>query len=241
METSNPALKAFGRIEATSTTTGMTIRGTVNKTLMLLAICGIAAATAYSMTVQDEGVAGIVLPAALVGLALAFATIFRPQWAPWTAPLYALAEGVLLGAISALFGQSYPGIAIQALALTFGVAGVMFAVYSSGLIKVTDTFRLGVVAATGAIFLFYLVCIVLSLFGVHTTPLTDASPLGIAISVVIVIVAALNLVLDFDFVARGANAGMPKVMEWFGAFSLLVTLVWLYIEILNLLAKLRSS
>lgn len=240
MDTSNPALKAFGRVGTDVGTDRMTIRGTVNKTLVLLAICFIAGATTYGATASNEDVVAVVLPAALIGLVVAIATIFKPQWSPWTAPIYALVEGVLLGAITALFEQEYPGIAIQAAGLTFGVAAVMLVVYQTRIIKVTDKFRMGVVAATGAIFLFYIVCFVLALFGMEVAPLTDASPLGIGISLVIVGVAALNLVLDFDFIDRSSQAGAPKVMEWFGAFSLLVTLVWLYLEILRLLARLRS-
>lgn len=240
MRTSNPAIKAFGKVEEASTTSGMTVRGTINKTLLLLVICFIAAATVYSATMEDQDVAAIALPAALIGLVVAIATIFKPQWSPVTAPIYALVEGVLLGAITALFEADYPGIAIQAAGLTFAVAAVMLIVWQTRIIKVTDKFRLGVICATGAIFLFYLVCLVLQLFGMEVSVLTDASPLGIGISLVIVGVAALNLVLDFDFIARGAEAGMPKVMEWFGAFSLIVTLVWLYLEILRLLARLRQ-
>ncbi|MDO8211296.1 Bax inhibitor-1/YccA family protein [Conexibacter sp. CPCC 206217] len=240
--TSNPALKAFGRVgSAASAADTMTIRGTVDKTLLLLLIAFIAGATVFGAVDGDQDVAvTVMLPAALIGLGVAIATIFKPQWSPWTAPIYALVEGVLLGAITALFEQEYPGIAVQAAGLTFGVAGVMLVVYQTRIIKVTDKFRLGVVAATGAIFLFYLVCIVLSIFGMEVSPLNDASPLGIGISLVIVGVAALNLVLDFDFITRGAQAGAPKVMEWFGAFSLLVTLVWLYLEMLRLLGQLRS-
>lgn len=240
MDTSNPALKAFGRVGADVGTDRMTIRGTVNKTLVLLTICFIAGATTYGATASNEDVVAVVLPAALIGLVVAIATIFKPQWSPWTAPIYALVEGVLLGAITALFEQEYPGIAIQAAGLTFAVAAVMLVVYQTRIIKVTDKFRMGVVAATGAIFLFYIVCFVLALFGMEVAPLNDASPLGIGISLVIVGVAALNLVLDFDFIDRSSQAGAPKVMEWFGAFSLLVTLVWLYLEILRLLARLRS-
>ncbi|HST42761.1 MAG TPA: Bax inhibitor-1/YccA family protein [Conexibacter sp.] len=240
MDTSNPALKAFGRVGAGVGTDRMTIRGTVNKTLVLLTICFIAGATAYGATANNEDVVAVVLPAALIGLVVAIATIFKPQWSPWTSPIYALVEGVLLGAITALFEQEYPGIAIQAAGLTFAVAAVMLVVYQTRIIKVTDKFRMGVVAATGAIFLFYIVCFVLALFGMEVAPLNDASPLGIGISLVIVGVAALNLVLDFDFIDRSSQAGAPKVMEWFGAFSLLVTLVWLYLEILRLLARLRS-
>lgn len=240
MHTSNPALKAFGRVGAGAASDQMTIRGTINKTLVLLTICFIAGATTYGATASDPDVVAVVLPAALIGLVVAIATIFKPRWSPWTSPIYALVEGALLGAITALFEQEYPGIAIQAAGLTFAVAAVMLVIYQTRIIKVTQKFRIGVFAATGAIMLFYLVCFVLALFGVEVAPLNDASPLGIGISLVIVAVAALNLVLDFDFIDRASASGAPKFMEWFGAFSLLVTLVWLYLEILRLLGRLRS-
>ena len=157
-----------------------------------------------------------------------------------TAPAYALLEGVVLGTFSALLEMRYPGIAIQAVTLTFGVLFALLLAYRSGLVRATENFKLGVFAATGGIAIFYLIEFVLGFFHVQFTTINSSSPIGIGFSFVVVIVAALNLVLDFDFIENGARAGAPKYMEWYGAFGLLVTLVWLYFEILRLLSKMRS-
>jgi len=178
---------------------------------------------------------------AIGGLIFGLITAFKPTAAPYTAPVYAALEGLFLGGISALFELMYPGIVVQAVALTFGTLGALLLAYTSGLIKPTENFKLGITAATGAIFLVYMVSMVMNMFGsggigfIH-----DSGPIGIGFSVVVVIIAALNLVLDFDFIESGAKRGAPKYMEWYGAFGLLVTLVWLYLEILRLLSKLRS-
>jgi uncharacterized YccA/Bax inhibitor family protein len=172
---------------------------------------------------------------------VALATIFRPQWSPYTAPLYALVEGVFLGLISEIYENAFsqPGLVLQAIGATVAVFATMLFLYKARIIRVTARFRAIVLSATIGIAVFYLVSIVISLFGVQVPFLYDASPLGILISVVIVGVAALNLVLDFDFIERGAQAGAPKFMEWYGGFGLLVTLVWLYLEMLRLLSRLR--
>jgi uncharacterized YccA/Bax inhibitor family protein len=167
-------------------------------------------------------------------------TIFKKTWAPVTAPIYALLEGLVLGGLSAVFELKYPGIAMQAVGLTFGTLFVMLLAYKSGLIKVTQKFRMGVVAATGGIMVFYLIEMLLGFFGIQFTTINGAGPIGIAVSLFIVAIAALNLVLDFDFVEQGVAAGVPKYMEWYAAFGIIVTLVWLYLEILTLLSKLRS-
>jgi uncharacterized YccA/Bax inhibitor family protein len=173
-------------------------------------------------------------------LVFAIATIFKKEWSPITAPLYALAEGLALGGISASLEKAYSGIAIQALGLTLGVTLVMLMLYTSRILRATPKFTMGVIAATGAIFFVYVVDIILRFFG-HQVPLLNSSgPWGIGISVVIVIVAALNLILDFGFVETGVHAGAPKYMEWYGAFGIMVTLVWMYIEMLRLLAKIRE-
>jgi uncharacterized YccA/Bax inhibitor family protein len=219
----------------------MTVQGTIDKTALLLALTVVAAAASWVLgTAGGAGIGGWALGTALAGLAVAIVTFVRPQWSPYTGPLYAVLEGVFLGLVSMVFEASYPGIATQAVALTFGVLGAMLLVYRTGLIKVTQRFRAGVAAATLAIFVTYMVSLVLGLFGVRVPLLNDASPLGILISLAIVVVAALNLVLDFDLIERGARAGAPRYMEWYAAFGLLVTLVWLYLELLRLLAKLRE-
>ncbi|HEY1766938.1 MAG TPA: Bax inhibitor-1/YccA family protein, partial [Terracidiphilus sp.] len=174
------------------------------------------------------------------GLIFAFVTIFRKQWSAITAPIYALLEGMVLGGLSAMFDLRYPGIAIQAVSLTFGTLLVLLLAYRSGLIRVTDKMRLGIVAATGGIMLFYVAEMLLGFFGVHFIAVNSSRPIGIVFSLVVVGIAALNLVLDFDFVEQGVRSGAPKYMEWYGAFGIMVTLVWLYLEMLRLLSKINS-
>jgi uncharacterized YccA/Bax inhibitor family protein len=244
MRTSNPALneQAF-RGEGAAFGEAMTLQGTVNKTGILL-ICTIATATWTWKLFLHSRSPGTVGPLALVGLIggliFAFATVFKKTWAPVTAPIYALLEGLVLGSVSAMLELRFPGIAIQAVSLTFGTLVVLLLAYRSGLIRVTDKFRLGIVAATGGIALFYLIEMALGFFGVHFAAINSGGAIGIGFSVFVVIIASLNLVLDFDFIEAGARAGAPKYMEWYGAFGLMVTLIWLYFEILRLLSKLRS-
>jgi len=173
------------------------------------------------------------------GFVLALVTVFKKEWSPVTAPLYALLEGLALGGISSFLDTAYPGIAIQAVGLTFGTLFVMLFLYTTGVLRATRKFVIGVVAATGAIFLVYMADFVMGFFGRNVPLLNDSGPWGIAISGIIVVVAALNLILDFDLIERGVQAGAAKYMEWYGAFGLMVTLVWLYLEILRLLAKSR--
>jgi uncharacterized YccA/Bax inhibitor family protein len=244
MRTSNPALNAktferFGPGVAAGTEP-MTIEGTVNRTALLLLLLVATATWTWSQTFAGVPVDGYLMGGLLGGFAVALVTIFKPTWAPVTAPIYALLEGLALGAISAYFQARFPGIVIQAVALTFGVLFALLLAYRSGLIPVTNSFRLGIVAATGGIALFYLVAIGLGFFGIRIPFLHESSWLGIGFSLFVVVIAALNLVLDFDFIEQGAEHGAPKVMEWYAAFGLIVTLVWLYLEILRLLSKLRS-
>ena len=186
------------------------------------------------------GVTIYALGGAIGGFILAMVTVFKKTWSPVTAPLYALVEGFFLGAISAVFELKYPGIVFQAVVLTFGTLGALLAAYRSGLIRATENFKLGVVAATGGIALVYLVSMGLRLFGKDIPLIHESGLVGIGFSLFVVEIAALNLVLDFDFIESGVEAGAPKYMEWYGAFGLMVTLVWLYIEFLRLLAKLQS-
>jgi len=178
----------------------------------------------------------------LGGLIVAMITIFKKPWAPFTAPLYALLEGLFLGAFSVYVQSMFPDVPIvlQAVALTFGTFFALLLAYTSGLIKATENFKLGVVAATGGIFVAYMLSFVLGFFGVEVPLIHSSGLMGIGFSVFVIIIAALNLVLDFDFIENGAERGAPKYMEWYGAFGLLVTLVWLYIEFLRLLMKLNS-
>ncbi len=242
MRSGNPALndRVF-RIQATGYENAMTLQGTVMKTSILLAVLLVGAAIAWNQALANNAIAGtMAMGGAIVGLILAIITIFRPQASPYTSPLYAFAEGIFLGALSCVFEAMYPGIVLQAVSLTFGVLAALLIAYSSRLIRATENFKLGVVAATGGICLVYLVSIVMNLFGAGVPYIHGSGPIGIGFSVFVVAIAALNLVLDFDFIENGAKNGAPKYMEWYGAFGLLVTLVWLYLEILRLLAKLQS-
>ena len=164
-------------------------------------------------------------------------TVFKSEWAAVTAPIYALLEGLLVGGLSAVFNVAYPGIVVQAVGLTFGVMAVMLLAYRSGLIQATEKFKVGVIAATGGIALLYLVSMVMSMFGKSIGFIHEGGTFGILFSGFVVVIAALNLILDFDFIKQGVDRGAPKHMEWYGAFALTVTLVWLYLEILRLLEQ----
>ena len=238
MRSGNPALRAdvFTSARAHGSTNVMTIQGTTNKAMILLFLLVLSASWVWGNPTQFLP---FVFPAAIVGFIVALVTIFKKEWASVTAPIYALVEGVLLGCISAIFERSYPGIVIQAVGLTFSILFCLLLAYKSRLIKVTDNFRLGVVAATGGIALLYFVSIIMGFFGARIPFIHESGPLGIGFSLFVVVIASLNLVLDFDFIEKGAQVGAPKHMEWYGAFGLIVTLVWLYLEILRLLAKTR--
>jgi uncharacterized YccA/Bax inhibitor family protein len=244
MRTANPALKegTFTGIRAAAGEAAMTLQGTATKSMLLLLLTVFAAS--FTWRAVASGNMTILMPAALIGglggFIVAMITIFKPNVSPYTAPIYAVLEGLLLGAISSLYNARWAGLPLQAVGLTFGVFMAMLIVYRLGLVRATEKFRLGVVAATGGIAIMYLLSFVLGFFGVQMNFLRDSSPLSIGISVVIVVVAALNLVLDFDFIERGVSYRAPKYMEWYGAFGLLVTLVWLYLEILRLLSKLQG-
>jgi uncharacterized YccA/Bax inhibitor family protein len=244
MRTSNPTLsdKAFERAGYGSANP-MTIGGTVNKVGILLVLLLIPAAYMWNrvMTAWEPSQAlGPAIAGALGGLVVALVTVFKKQWAPVTAPLYALLEGLFLGGISAAFNIQYAGLPMQAVGLTVGTLAVMLLAYRTGLVRATEKFKMGVVAATGGIFLLYMVSLVMSLFGARMPMIHDSGLVGIGFSVFVVAIAALNLVLDFDTIERGAEVGAPRYMEWYSAFALLTTLVWLYLEILRLLSKLQS-
>jgi uncharacterized YccA/Bax inhibitor family protein len=180
------------------------------------------------------------IAAGIGGFVTALVTIFAPKASPVTAPLYAVLEGLLLGTISAIYEARFQGIMIQAVGLSVGVLVLLLALYGTGVVRATQKFKIGILAATGAVCLVYLVSWVLSLFGTHVPYIHEAGPVGIGFSVVVVAIAALNLILDFDFIQTGSRRGAPKYMEWYAGFSLLVTLVWMYLEILRLLSKLKS-
>ncbi|HZH43222.1 MAG TPA: Bax inhibitor-1/YccA family protein [Lysobacter sp.] len=249
MRSGNPVLKetTFLDLASGSVVQGaghaMTLGGTVNKTVLLLFLCVLTGAFAWSQVVTPAGIVGVApyaIGGAIGGLILAIVTAFKPAWSPVTAPLYALLEGFFLGAISALFEARFPGIVMQAVLLTFGTLLALLMAYRSGLIRATENFKLGVIAATGGIALVYLATIVLGFFDIRIPMIHESGLVGIGFSLFVVVIAALNLVLDFDFIESGVETGAPKYMEWYGAFGLMVTLVWLYVEFLRLLAKLQS-
>jgi uncharacterized YccA/Bax inhibitor family protein len=225
----------------------MTIQGTVNKTGLLLLLVLLSATWIWSRffgALEPSQSLPMIAPwmfgGAIGGFVVALVTIFKKSWAGVTGPIYALLEGLFLGGISAIFEARYPGIVIQAVSLTFGTLLVLLVAYTSRVIRPSENFKLGIVAATGGIALIYMASFVLGLFGVSMPYIHDNGLIGIGFSLFVVVIAALNLVLDFDFIENGASQGAPKYMEWYGAFGLMVTLIWLYIELLRLLAKLRS-
>ena len=242
LRSGNPALGSdtFTRVPSVVGHETMTIGGTVNKTAMSLAVLFVAAMYVWGRGTAGDLPMGLVFGGVIGGFVVALVTVFKQAWAPYTTPLYAALEGLALGGISFLFEQSYPGIVAQAVFLTFGTLGALLFAYRSGIIRATENFKLGVFAATGGIGVVYLLSFVLGFFGIGVPLIHSSGTFGILFSLFVVVIAALNLVLDFDFIEEGAERGAPKYMEWYGAFGLLVTLVWLYLEILRLLAKLQD-
>lgn len=247
MRASNPVLSRLAdAARDTVATTGrgdvMTRAGTAGKSVVLLALCVFSASFTWSQVAQ--GNTGILMPALLVGglggFIMAMVVSFKPNTAPITAPIYAVLEGLVLGAISALYNTRYQGIPQQAVLLTFAVALGIFTLYRLNILKATEGFRRMIVGATMGIAVFYLINLVMSLFNVNLGYTMSSSPIAIGINVVIAGVAALNLVLNFDDIDQAVRMGAPKRMEWYGAFGLMVTLVWLYLELLRLLARLQG-
>jgi len=238
MRSGNPALQAstFKKHLTSSVERKMTLSGTVNKTGISLLLVIISAGYTWG----NPGMHIMMIPAAIIGFILALATVFKPTIGHITVPAYAVAQGILLGVISMYFNAMYPGIVVQAVFLTFGTLGALLLAYKSGLIAATENFKLGIAAATGGIAILYLINFIMGFFGSGIGIISSNNNMGILFSGFVVVIAALNLVLDFDFIEEGAEMGAPKYMEWYGAFGLLVTLIWLYLEILRLLAKLQS-
>jgi uncharacterized YccA/Bax inhibitor family protein len=216
----------------------MTLRGTVNKTFVLLFLTIATAAYAWINRIPVTSPIGLI--GLIGGTVTCLVLCFKQEWAPALAPTYAILKGIFLGAISATLERQYSGIVGQAVMLTFGTFFAMLAAYSTGAIRPSENFKLGIIAATGGIFVVYLATIVLGMFGVQIPYIHQGGMIGIGFSLFVVVIAALNLVLDFDFIEQGCEVGAPKYMEWYAGFGLLVTLVWLYIEILRLLSKMRS-
>jgi uncharacterized YccA/Bax inhibitor family protein len=242
MRSSNPVMagRIFERVGSVAAGGNvMTINGTLNKIgVMLLLLVASAAYTWRMVMGADPGKAGtFAIIGVIGGFIMAMVTVFRPQSSAITAPIYVILEGLFLGAISAIINTQYPGVAFQAVLLTIGTLFTMLFLYRSGRIRATPRFQRGVLMATGAVFFAYLFSWILSLFGMGVGFMHSAGPVGILINLVIVVIAALNLIMDFNFIENGAKLAAPKYMEWYGAFGLMVTLVWLYIEFLRLLSR----
>ncbi len=244
MATANPAMNLSvynlaGRSEAAS----MTVASTAIKTGILLVLLLIAGGYTFSLAMGEGATIpyGLLIAGSIGGFVVALVTIFFPRISPFTAPIYAVLEGLFLGAISAVFELRYHGIAIQAVGLSVGALAVMLLIYATGIIRATEKVKLGIVAATGAVCLVYFVGFIMSFFGAGIPYIHESGPIGIGFSLVVVVIAALNLILDFDFIEQGVQRQAPKYMEWYGGFSLLVTLVWMYLEILRLLSKLKDN
>ena len=241
IKSGNPALskKSFENLKSTSTE-NMTLDGTVNKTAISMGILLFAAYYTYSNAIMDYLLIG-----SIGGLIVAVITIFKKEWAPITVPIYAVLEGLALGGISKMYGNVFePGIVPQAIMLTLGILFALLFAYKTKIIKATENFKLGVFAATAGIGVVYLVSFLMSMFGSGGLPVmdpTNASMISIGFSLFVVVIASLNLVMDFNLIEQGVEKGAPKYMEWYGAFGLLVTLIWLYLEILKLLGKLSSK
>jgi len=237
LRSGNPVLSKSTFSNTGSISEKMTINGTVNKTaISLLLLVGTGYLTFTTIN------PGLIIGCGIGGFIVAIITVFKKEWAPITVPIYAILEGGLLGGVSFMYNNLYDGIVTNAIFLTVGILLSLLTAYRSGYIKATENFKLGVFAATGGIAIVYLINFIMSFFGssMGVMQIDNASPMSIGFSVIVVIIAALNLVLDFDFIEEGAEKGAPKYMEWYGAFGLLVTLIWLYLEILRLLAKLNS-
>ena len=242
MRSSNPVMTERIYEKAGGVSAGasvMTINGTINKIgIMLLLVIAAAAYTWNIVMGAEPASAGtLAMVGAIGGFIMALVTVFRPQSSAITAPIYAILEGLFLGAISAIINAAYPGVAFQAVLLTIGTLFTMLFLYRSGRIRATPKFRRGVMMATGAVFFAYMISWIMSLFGMSMGFMHSAGPLGILINLVIIVIAALNLIMDFDFIEKGSRMGAPKYMEWYGAFGLMVTLIWLYIEFLRLLSR----
>jgi uncharacterized YccA/Bax inhibitor family protein len=234
----------------------MTLEGTANKTLLLLGLLVSSAAwvwfqagaeavidpmlaSSQVVAATSTGVVPWMIGGGVIGLILGLVITFKAHLAQYLAPAYAICQGLMVGGMSVMFERAYPGIAFQASALTFGTLFALLGAYKAGWIKVTDKLRSGIVMAMGGIMVTYLVAMVAGMFGVNLSMIHGSGPISIGFSLVVVAVAAMSLLLDFEFIAEGSRSGAPKYMEWYGAFSLMVTLIWLYMEILKLLSKLN--
>lgn len=241
MRSSNPVMtgKIYEKAGSALSENSMTISGTLNKIGIMLLLVVVSAAYTWKMVLGDNPnqVGTLAIVGGIGGFIMAMVTVFSPKSSPYTAPVYAILEGMFLGAISAVINARYPGVAFQAVLLTIGTLFTMLFLYRSGTIRATPKFRRGVMMATGAVFFAYMISWIMSLFGMSMGFMHSSGPIGILVSLAIIVIAALNLIMDFDFIEKGSQMGAPKYMEWYGAFGLIVTLIWLYIEFLRLLSR----
>ena len=241
MKSSNPVMtgRIYEKAGSALSDNVMTINGTLNKIGLMLLLVIVSASYTWNLVLGDDPsrVGTLAIVGGIGGFIMAIVTVFSPKSSPYTAPVYAMLEGMFLGAISAVINARYPGVAFQAVLLTIGTLFTMLFLYRSGTIRATPKFRRGVMMATGAVFFAYMISWIMSLLGMPMGFMHSSGPLGILISLVIIVIAAMNLILDFDFIEKGSQMGAPKYMEWYGAFGLIVTLVWLYIEFLRLLSR----
>lgn len=241
-ESNNPVLKekTFQEASRMEYTESMTLGGTIGKMAFLLAMVLAASVYSWGVFAKGENILPLVLGGAIGGLIIAIVIIVKKEWSPYLAPAYALTEGLFLGAISAMYSSLYDGIVLQAVGLTIATFIAMLILYRARIIRATEKFRAVVVTATAGIAIFYLIAFVLGFFNINIPFLHEGSLIGIGFSLLVVCVAALNLILDFDLIENGVAQGAPKYFEWFGSFALLVTLIWLYLEMLRLLSKLNN-
>lgn len=250
-ESSNPALseKKFTSTvisDVLDVENAMTVKGALQKFGFLLIMVLGTAFYSWKQFAEGGAVTGMMWTGAIGGLVVALVITFKQEWSAYLAPVYALLQGLFLGAISAMYNEAFaeraPNLIVNAVGLTFGVAVAMYLLYSFKIIKATEKFKSIVITATVGIGIFYMIVMVLRMFGFNNMPfLHEGSTMGIVFSLIVTAVAALNLILDFDMIERGSEMGAPKYMEWYGAFGLLVTIVWLYLEILRLLSKISKK
>jgi uncharacterized YccA/Bax inhibitor family protein len=245
MKSGNPVLSTstFDDVARRAYAQPMTLTGVINRSLfLLLLVTGTSVGSWIYSELHPSAIYPITMTGVFGGLAIGFVTAFKKDWAPFTAPIYAVLQGLFIGGISLVMEMRFPGLVLQAILLTFGIMFALLAAYQSRIIRPSETFKSVIAGATFGILVVYLVDMALQLF-LHTAipMIQDGGPIGITFSLVVVGIAALNLVLDFDFVERGVESGAPKWMEWYAAFGLIVTLVWLYIEVLRLLSKMRRN
>lgn len=241
-ESNNPVLKekTFQQAHQLEYTETMTMNGVIGKMAFLLAMVLAAAVYSWGQFAKGENVMPLVLGGAIGGLIIGLVINFKKEWSPYLAPAYALAQGLFLGAISAFYGSLYDGIVLQAVGITIATFIAMLVLYRARIIRATEKFKAVIFTATAGIAVFYLIAFGLGFFNIRIPFLHEGSMVGIIFSLVVTVVAALNLILDFDMIENGVAQGAPKFFEWFGSFALLVTLVWLYMEVLRLLSKVNS-